>query len=138
MAKSIGDLMTSNPKTVEATSTIAEAAQIMKSEDTGIVPVVEGERLVGTITDRDITIRVVAEGNDPQTTSVEEVASTDLVTVDPQQELSEALRLMAQHQVRRLPVVEEDGRLIGIVSQADVARAADDSTTGELVEEISK
>lgn len=138
MAKSIGDLMTSNPKTVEATSTIAEAAQIMKSEDTGIVPVVEGERLVGTITDRDITIRVVAEGNDPQTTSVEEVASTDLVTVDPQQDLSEALRLMAQHQVRRLPVVEEDGRLIGIVSQADVARAADDSTTGELVEEISK
>jgi len=69
---------------------------------------------------------------------VKEIASTDLVTVDPQQDLDEALRLMARHQVRRLPVVEEDGRLVGIVAQADVARNADDSQTGELVEEISK
>ena len=67
-----------------------------------------------------------------------EIASRDLVTVDPQQDLDEALRLMARHQVRRLPVVEEDGRLVGILAQADVAREGDDARTGEVVEEISK
>ena len=138
MAKSISDVMTSNPKTVEANETVARAAQVMKSEDAGIVPVVEGERLIGTVTDRDIAIRVVAEGKDPQQTNVREVASTDLVTVDPQQDLSEALRLMAPHQVRRLPVVEEDGKLVGIVAQADVAREAGGQQTGELVQEISQ
>ena len=90
------------------------------------------------ITDRDITITVVAEGKDPQSTKVTEIASRDLVTIDPQQDLDEALRLMASHQVRRLPVVEEDGRLVGILAQADVARTADDAKTGEVVEEISK
>ena len=74
----------------------------------------QGDRLVGTVTDRDIAIRVVAEGATPNTTTVRETASTDLVTIDPEQDLDEALRLMAQHQVRRLPVVEEDGRLVGI------------------------
>jgi CBS domain-containing protein len=101
------------------------------------VPVVENDRLVGTVTDRDITVRVVAEGRDPESTMVREIASTDVVSVEPQQDLSEALRLMAEHQVRRLPVVEND-RLVGIVAQADVAREADDAQTGELVEEISK
>lgn len=138
MAKSVRDLMTSNPRTVSSDSTVVEAARIMRDEDTGIVPIVDGDRLVGTITDRDITIRVIAEEKDAKSTGVREVASTDLVTIDPQQDLDEALRLMAQHQVRRLPVVEEGGRLVGIVSQADVARQADDRRTGELVEEISK
>jgi CBS domain-containing protein len=110
----------------------------MRDEDVGLVPVVEGERLFGTISDRDIAVRVIAEQRDPSSVKVQEIASTDLVTVDPQQDLDEALRLMAQHQVRRLPVVEEDGRLVGIVAQADVARAGSDSQTGELVEEISK
>ena len=111
----------------------------MKTEDVGIVPVVDDQnRLVGTITDRDITVRVVAEGKDPQSTTVSEVASQDLVTVDPQQDLDEALRLMAQHQVRRLPVVEEDGKLVGIVAQADVAREGQDARTGDVVEQISR
>jgi CBS domain-containing protein len=137
MAQSIRELMTQNPRTVSPDSTIVDAAKIMRDEDTGVVPIVEGDRLVGVLTDRDIAIRVVAEGKDVQGTRVTEIASQDLVTIDPQQDLDEALRLMAQHQVRRLPVVEEDGRLVGIVAQADVARHASAERTGEVVEEIS-
>jgi CBS domain-containing protein len=138
MAKSVKDVMTSNLATVEPDAKLTDAARIMRDEDTGVVPVLEGDRLVGTVTDRDLVIRALAEGKDAQSTTVREVASTDLVTVDPQQGLDEALRLMAQHQVRRLPVVGDDGRLLGIVSQADVARESDDARTGELVEEISQ
>ena len=110
---------------------------MMKQEDVGLAPVVEGDRLVGTLTDRDIVVRVVAEGKDPQTVTAREVASTDLITIDPQQDLDEALRLMASNQVRRLPVVEE-GRLVGVLAQADVAREAEEEQTGRLVEDISK
>ena len=135
---SIQEAMTRDPKTVSSEQTIVDAARIMKQEDAGIVPIVDGEKLVGVITDRDIAINVVAESKDPQSTKVTEIASRDLVTIDPQQNLDEALRLMASHQVRRLPVVEEDGRLVGVVAQADIAREAGDRETGELVEEISK
>ena len=138
MGKSIRDAMTSNPRGVEASTPVIEAARLMKSEDVGSVPVVEGNRLVGMVTDRDIVIRVVAEAKDPQSSTAGEVASRDLVTIDPQQDLDEALRLMAQHQVRRLPVVEEDGRLVGILAQADVAKVGRDAKTGQMVEEISK
>jgi CBS domain-containing protein len=135
---SIRKVMTPNPTTVEPASSIVDAARIMKDEDVGPVPVVDGDRLVGVITDRDIAIRVVAEGKDPQGTTVQDVASTDLVTIDPQQTLDEALRLMGQHQVRRLPVVEEDGKLVGIVAQADVALQGHDHQTGQTVEQISR
>jgi CBS domain-containing protein len=138
MATSVSDVMTSNPKTVDASSSVVEAAKLMRDEDTGVIPIVDGDRLVGTITDRDLAIRVVAEDKDPQATSVADVASRDIVTVDPQQDLDEALRLMARHQVRRLPVVEEDGKLVGILSQADVAREATPEETGRVVEEISE
>jgi CBS domain-containing protein len=134
----IRELMTQNPARVSTGSTIADAARLMRDKDTGIAPVTDGDRLVGVITDRDIAIQVVAEGKDPNSTKVDEVASQNLVTIDPQQDLDEALRLMAQHQVRRLPVVEEDGRLVGILAQADVARHADAERTGEVVEEISE
>ena len=138
MAESIRELMTEDPRTVSSGSTAMEAAQLMRDEDAGIVPVVDGDKLVGTVTDRDIAIRVVAEGKSPESTTVGEIASRELVTIDPQQELDEALRLMARHQVRRLPVVEEDGKLVGIVAQADIARNASDAQTGDLVEDISK
>ena len=138
MAKKISELMTPNPCAIEADKPVAHAAKMMKEENVGLAPVVEGDRLVGTLTDRDIVTRVVAEGKDPQTVPVREVASTDVVTIDPQQDLDEALRLMARHQVRRLPVVEEDGRLVGVVAQADIAREGKEKQTGELVEEISK
>jgi CBS domain-containing protein len=138
MADSIRDVMTKSPRSLESGATVMEAARLMRDEDAGIIPVVEGEKLVGTVTDRDIAIRVVAEGKSAETITVGEIASRELVTIDPQQDLDEALRLMARHQVRRLPVVEEDGRLVGIVAQADIARNASDEKTGDLVEDISK
>lgn len=137
MGKGIREVMTSNPRTIEADKPVADAAKLMCDEDVGLAPVVEGDRLVGTLTDRDIAIRVVAEGKDPASTPVREVASTDVVTVNPEQDLDEALRLMAQNQVRRIPVAEQDGRLVGVVAQADVARQADERQTAELVGQIS-
>jgi CBS domain-containing protein len=138
MGKAIRDVMTSNPCAIDADKPVSHAAKMMRDEDVGLAPIVEGERLVGTLTDRDIATRVVAEGKDPETTSVREVASTDLITVDPEKDLDEAVRLMAQHKVRRIPVVEEDGRLVGVVAQADVARQADDRQTGDVVQQISQ
>jgi CBS domain-containing protein len=138
MGKPIREVMTSDPRAIEADKTIADAAMLMRDEDVGLAPVVEGDRLFGTLTDRDIAIRVVAEGKDPTSTPVREVASTEVVTVGPEQNLDDALGLMAQHQVRRVPVVEQDGRLIGVVAQADVARQSDERQTGELVGEISQ
>jgi CBS domain-containing protein len=138
MPHNIRDVMTSNPCTIDAEKSVAYAAKMMREEDVGLAPIVEGEKLIGMLTDRDIAIRVVAEGRNPDQVKVRDVASTRLVTVDPRQDLDEALRKMAKHQVRRLPVVEEDGRLVGVVAQADIAREGDDSRTGQLVEEISK
>jgi CBS domain-containing protein len=138
MAKSVQELMTSNPCSIDSDKSVAYAAKMMRDENVGLAPIVEGNQLIGTVTDRDIAVRVVAEGKDPESTKVTEIASTKLITVEPQQDLDEALQLMGKHQVRRLPVVEEGGRLVGVVAQADVARNADDASTGELVEEISK
>lgn len=132
----VRDVMTSNPTTCEPTATLVDAAKVMAGEDVGPVPIVEGGKLVGLVTDRDIIIRAVAEGRDVTSTTVRDVASKDLVTVTADEDLDRALQLMAQHQVRRIPVVEGD-RVVGIVSQADVARAADDEKTGEVVQQIS-
>jgi CBS domain-containing protein len=138
MGKTVNDAMTANPCTIDADQTVEYAARMLKQEDVGLAPIVEGQRLVGTVTDRDIAVRVVAEGKDPKTVKVREIASRDLITIDPQQDLDEALRLMASHQVRRLPVVEEDGRVVGVLAQADVADEAKAKKVGEMVEEISK
>jgi CBS domain-containing protein len=134
---SIRDLMTENPTSCEPSTTVVEAAKVMANEDVGPVPVVQGGRVVGLVTDRDLVVRVLAEGRDPSSTTIGEIASSDLVTVQPDTDLSEALRLMAQNQVRRLPVVEGE-QLVGIVAQADVARAADEEQTGEVVQDISR
>jgi CBS domain-containing protein len=108
----------------------------MREEHIGSLPITEDDELVGMITDRDITTRVVAEAADPQKTSVEEIYSRELISVEPDKDLEEALQLMASYQVRRLPVVE-NGRLVGIVAQADVALSEDEQKTGQLVEAIS-
>jgi CBS domain-containing protein len=138
MAKKIKESMSSNPRTIDADKSVADAAKMMKDEDVGLAPIVEGDKLVGTVTDRDIATRVVAAGKDPESTKVKEIATKDVVTVDPDQNLEEAVRLMAQHQVRRLPVVEEGGRLVGVLAQADVAQDASSEQTGRLVERISE
>ena len=138
MGKSIKDAMTSNPCSIDADKPVSYAAKMMRDEDVGLAPIVEGDRLIGTLTDRDIATRVVAEGRDPESTSVREVASKDLVTIEPDAGLDQALSLMAQHQVRRLPVVEQGGRLVGVVAQADVAEHAEPSETGRMVGEISE
>jgi CBS domain-containing protein len=137
MADTIRDLMTKSPASVEPSTTVVEAAKRMAGEDVGPLPIVDGGRVVGIVTDRDLVVRVLAEELDPQATTVGEIASSELVTVSPDTDLDEALRLMARHQVRRLPVTE-NGELIGIVAQADIARTTPDQETGEVVEEISK
>jgi len=136
--RKIRDVMTSNPRTIEPSTTVQEAAKLMRDEDVGPIPIVENGSVSGIVTDRDIVLNVVAEGVDPTSTPVSQIASRDLITIDPEQTLDEALRLMGQHQVRRLPVCEEDGRLVGIIAQADIARQSDDARTGEVVEEISR
>jgi CBS domain-containing protein len=135
--QTVQEAMTSNPTAITPDTTVQEAARLMKSEDVGALPIVEDGRLTGVITDRDLAIRGIAEGRGAETT-VRELASKDIVTIDPLQSLEDAARLMAERQVRRLPVVEEDGRLVGILAQADVAAAGHDTLTGEVVEKISQ
>jgi CBS domain-containing protein len=139
MAKSVREAMTESPRSIGASESVVDAARLMRDEYIGSLPITDDEKLVGMITDRDITTRVVAEAADPKTTSVGDVYSQDLVSVEPGQDLEEAVELMSRHQVRRLPVVE-DGRLVGIVAQADIALALteNEQRTGELVEAISE
>ena len=137
MAKRVRDAMTEDPRSIAASEPVVDAARLMREQHVGSLPVTDSEKLVGMITDRDITTRVVAEAADPKETSVEDVYSRDLISVEPDNDLEEALRLMARHQVRRLPVVE-NGRLVGIVAQADIALRENEKKTGELVEAISE
>jgi CBS domain-containing protein len=133
----VRNVMTQNPTSCNPSASVVDAAKVMASEDVGSVPVVKDGRLAGVVTDRDIVVRVLAEGRDPNSTTVGEIASSDLETVSPDDDLNTALRKMASSKVRRLPVVDGD-ELVGIVAQADVARQGNDSETGQVVEEISK
>ena len=137
MATSVNEVMTHDPQTVTPTTTVQEAARLMLDENVGSVPIVEARRCVGTITDRDIALRVVAHALPPDT-PVSDVSSKQVVTIDPQQSVDEAMRLMGEHRVRRLPVCEEDGKIVGVVAQADIARHASGERTGETVEQISR
>ena len=138
MGTKVHEVMTDRPRAVTPETTVSEAAQLMKSDDIGSLPIIDGEQLTGMVTDRDIVIRAIAEGKDPRGMPVREIASLELVTVHADEELSSALQLMASQQVRRLPVVDDDGRLVGILAQADVAVEAKEKDVGEMVEEISK
>lgn len=134
----VREVMTDSPRCITPETLVSEAARLMKSEDVGSLPILEGERLTGIVTDRDIVLQAVAEEKDPRGMPVREVASRELVTVGQDEDLSEALKRMASHQIRRIPVVDEDDRLVGIVAQADIAREAKDKDSGQMLHDISQ
>jgi len=134
--------MTANPICCTPDDTAARVAKIMKTEDVGSVPVCEGResrKLVGIVTDRDLAIQVVAAGKDPNSVKVKDVMTREPVTCRADQDLEGALEAMEKYQIRRLPVIDESGHLIGIIAQADVAtRSNEPEKTAELVEEVSQ
>ena len=138
MGTKVHQVMSDRPRCVTPETLVSEAAQLMESDDIGSLPILDGEQLAGMVTDRDIVVRAVARGKDPRGMPVSEVASSELVTIHANDDLADALRLMASVQVRRLPVVDEDNRLVGILAQADIAGEAKEKAVGEMVEEISK
>ena len=133
----VQDVMTPNPRTVGPDDTLQTVAKIMREEDTGVVPVVDDGRVVGVVTDRDIVIRAVAEGDYECT--VDDIVSDDVICANPRMTTAEAAELMAEHQIRRLPVTDEEDRLVGIVSLGDLAvKEGRDSRMGETLENISE
>ncbi len=118
----VRDAMTPDPATASPSMSVVEAAQEMIQKEKGPLPVVEGGRVVAMVTDRDIIARVVAAGQDPSALRVSDIATKDVVTIGPDQDVQEARQLMAQHQLDRLVVVEEGDRLVGIISEADLRR----------------
>ena len=136
------EVMTKNPVCCLPDDSVAKAAELMKSEDIGSIPVIENEqtqRLVGIVTDRDLALTIVAEGRDARSTKVEAVMTRKLVTCRPDDDLQKALDAMTEHQLRRIPVVESDNKIVGIIAQADVATRIDEpEKTGDMVKEISK
>ncbi|MEO5692852.1 MAG: CBS domain-containing protein [Usitatibacter sp.] len=133
----INEVMTPDPRTVKLSDSLQTAAMIMRDEDTGVVPVVDDGRLVGVVTDRDIVIRAVADGD--FSVLISDIVSDDIVTATADMDTSEAADLMSEHQVRRLPVVDGDDKLVGIVSLGDLAvKEGRDSRMGETLENISE
>jgi CBS domain-containing protein len=132
------DIMTQDVECVQTTETLVDAARKMARLNVGALPICgEDDRLKGMLTDRDIVVKILAEGRDPASTTAEELAQGKPVTIGADDSVEEALRTMAQHQVRRLPVI--DGHeLVGMVSQADVARNLPEDKVGDLVEAISQ
>jgi CBS domain-containing protein len=125
MAQTVQDVMTRNPRTLDADAFIQEAARIMRDEDIGDVIVTEGGQVGGITTDRDIVVRAVADGNDPSQTKLRDVASMEPTTISPQDSVDDAIRIMREKAVRRLPVCE-NGRAVGIVSLGDLAMERDE------------
>ena len=136
------DIMSKDPMCVTPDTPLVEAARIMKTENIGVVPVVEStgsKRLVGVLTDRDIAIRAVAEGRDGATTSVGHVMSSDVRTSAASDSVEDVMELMGREQVRRIPIVDESGALVGIIAQADIVIEARDNRKAEqTVEQISQ
>jgi CBS domain-containing protein len=137
MGKLVRDAMTSNPRTVHQEASVVDAARIMEQADVGAIPVVDSDQiLLGMVTDRDITVRVVAAGLDPKTTQVGEIATNNISPAYPDEPLDEALEQMIYRQVRRLPVIEDD-RVVGILAQADMVHELKPKDAGKMVDQIS-
>lgn len=142
----VRDLMTANPVCCSPQDAITDVAGLMTSENCGALPVVESRQdnhLCGMITDRDIVVRIVGKGLDPAGSMVQQAMSTNLVGIGPDSSIEECVQLMAENQVRRIPVVDRDGLVIGIVAQADLARASArqqdlEAELADMVEEVSE
>ena len=136
------EIMTKDPVCCLPDDEVQKAAELMKDEDVGVIPIIEDEdtkTLLGIVTDRDLALRVVAEGRDIASTRIKDVMTTGAVSCRPDDDLQKALDAMEENQVRRIPVIDSNQKLIGIISQADVAtRLAEPKKTAEVVEEISK
>lgn len=136
------EIMTTNPECCVPTDSVMTVAQLMKSEDVGPIPIVqdkEDKKLAGIVTDRDLAIKVVAEARDPKTTLVEDVMSEGLVTCRDNDDVRSVLKLMEENQLRRIPVVDKNDRLQGIIAQADVAtRLGNARAAGEVVQHVSQ
>lgn len=134
------DIMARNPSSVTPDTSAQEAARLMQREDVGVLPVVESgsNRLVGVVTDRDLAIRVVAEARDATQSRVQDAMSSNLKTAKPDDSVDDIMDVMGREQVRRIPIVNERGELLGIVSQADIVREAKDERKAEqTIENIS-
>ena len=140
--KKCNDVMTKNPVCCRPDDMVAKAAQLMQSENIGSIPVIENEqtqKLVGIVTDRDLALKVIAKGQDAKSTKVEAVMTRQVVTCRAEDALQKALDAMAEHQLRRIPIVDNDNRIVGIIAQADVAtRVNQPEKTAEMVKEISQ
>jgi len=138
MTQAIRDIMTRDVLSVQPDTTLRDAAQLLKTKDIGSVPVVQGRKIAGILTDRDIAIRAVAEGRDPGSTRVSDVMSKDVVTVREDADLQEAERLMHDHQLRRLPVTNAQSELVGYLAMAKVARTESPEQTGRVLQGVSQ
>jgi CBS domain-containing protein len=140
--KQCNEVMTKNPVCCLPNDTAAKVAHLMKQENVGSIPVIENAvtmKLIGIVTDRDLTMKVVAEGLDSKTTKAETVMTCDVVTCLAEDDVQKALDAMAKHQLRRIPVVDQDNQVVGIIAQADVAtRVNQPEKTAEMVKEISQ
>ena len=139
--KQAKDIMTTNPACCTPEHNVQRVAEMMVKHDCGEIPVVENEqnmKPMGVITDRDIACRVVATGKSPNQTRVRDAMSSPPVTVTPKTSIGECCRIMEENQIRRVPVVDQSGRCCGIVSQADIAKAAPTKQTAEVVKQVSE
>ena len=134
----VREVMTANVEMINPDARLPEAAKRMADADVGLLPVGNDDRLVGMVTDRDIAIRAVAQGKNPARTKVRDVMTGKVLYCYDDEDVEHIADSIAKLQVRRLPVVEEDGRLVGILAQADIAEHADARQTGEVVEKISR
>jgi CBS domain-containing protein len=135
----VNEIITHDPEVIRPETALIEAAQKMKSMDIGILPVCDGDRLVGVITDRDIAVRGVAQGYDPKTARVQEVMTPEVIYCFDDEDVKEAAKKMEEKQVRRLPVLNREKRLVGIVSLGDLAvRTGKEKLAGEVLERVSE
>ena len=137
-SRRVGDVMTANPECVSERDSLIDAARIMKNADTGVVPVVEGRKIIGLIPDRDIVVRAIADGKDVGKVRVNEVMTREVRSVQEDTSVDEVLRLMSTAEIRRVPVVNQSDELVGIVSIGDLARTNRDNKIGQAVEKISE